>query len=245
MLRWILVPTTVLALWPTTALAQPETGAKKPPGPAKAKPETSKGAVLKTVRTTPVGGFTLGNRRFGVQLEFGYPFFNFQVGYGLGTRFQVFVGYRGIYTVTHTPYGGIKVALFANPRKTVGLSFTALGGWTHVRDSDSSNAATESFAGGSGGFGEAMLSITARKGRHGVLINAGARIAQVAACSDCENHLLDGDSGVIATAFAEVGYEYRFMQHMSYFVAAGADFFTNSEWTPAMPRFRTGVVVDF
>lgn len=239
MLRWIQVTIAVLALWPTAAGAQ------------KAKPETSKEAVKKTVRTTPAGGFTLGDRRFGFRLEFGYPMFSFQVGYGIGSRFEVFVGYRGLYTATHSPYGGVKVAMFASPKRTVGLSFIALGGWTYARRIEDDygdpekDAYYESLVGGSGGFGEAWLSMTARKGRHGGLISVGVRISQVEKCDGCDSHLLGGDAGVMATAFAEAGYEFRFMNHMSYYVAAGVDFFTNTNWIPALPRFRTGVCVDF
>jgi hypothetical protein len=238
MLRWIHVLTAVAILWPTAARAQ------------KTKPQTPKRTVKETVRTTPAGGFTLGDKRFGFRLEFGYPMFSFQAGYGIGKRFELFVGYRGFYTATHSPYGGVKVAMFASPKRSVGLSFIALGGWTYARrpktgSNNRKDAYYESLVGGSGGFGEAWLSMTARKKRHGGLISVGVRFSQVLKCDNCQNHLLGRDSGVMATAFAEAGYEYRFMKHMSYYVTAGVDFFTNSKWVPALPRFRTGVCVDF
>ena len=59
--------------------------------------------------------------------------FSFQAGYGIGSRFQLFVGYRGLYTATHSPYGGVKVSMFASPKRSVGLSFIAMGGWTYAR----------------------------------------------------------------------------------------------------------------
>lgn len=251
--------TLVLTIGPSSAHAADRAdrpasrpGSEEPPSsPAPSKASRPDKTVKETVRTTPAGGFTSGDRRIAFKMEFGYPFFDFQVGYGIGSRFQVFAGYRGLYTATHAPYGGIKVAMFTNPRRTIGLSFTLLGGWTYARRTEDDegvaekDAYYESLVGGSGAFGELWLSITARSGRHGVLIDGGVRVSQVLSCNGCESHVLGDKAGALATAFAEVGYEIRFMEHMSYYVAAGADFFANTNWVPALPRFRTGVYVDF
>lgn len=216
-----------------------------PPAPCKCP------VVKKDPRVTPVAGFTLGHRRLGVKFEVGYPFFVFELAYGFGSRFQMFVGYRGLYSLTSAPYGGFKILLTADSRRILGISLTAMGGWTHVRDGDLDVAM---LVGSGGVFGEVWVTATARSGRHGGFVNGGVRLSQVEKCDnaddDCYDHPIqdddgDGKKGALATIFGEVGYELYITRYVSYYLALGVDMFANSDAMPAMVRFRTGMIMHF
>lgn len=247
---------------PTTRAA-PETAARPaareqddavrpmaPPPPATPRPVAPGTKPLAPVEATPVAGFPLRKRRLGFLLELGYPFLDFRVGYGITDRLQILLGYRGLYAMSSAGYAGLKFGLFQNKPRTVGVSFTALGGYTYVKQkNDYDDGTTRELVGGDGGFGEAWLTVTVRRRRHGLMLVGGLRISQVSGCSDeydCWGSIFaSGSPGTLVTGFFELGWEMRFMRYASYYVAIGVDMFTNSNALPAMVRFRNGVLLDF
>jgi len=203
------------------------------------------------VDATPVGGFPLRKKRMSFTLELGYPFLDFRFGLGITDRFQLLIGYRGLYSLSSAGFAGLKIGMFQNQERTVGVSLVALGGYTYVKHSgDYGGDGTEELVGGSGGFGEAWLMATVRHGRHGLSLNGGLRISYVTGCAEgsynCYSSFFESNkSGALVTAFFELGWEMRIMKFASYYIAAGVDMFANSNALPAMVRFRTGVMLDF
>ncbi len=206
--------------------------------------------ILKPVEAAPVGGFPLRKKRMSFSLELGYPFLDFRFGYGLSDRFQFLIGYRGLYSLSSAGYAGVKIGLFQNKERSVGVSLVALGGYNYVKDADGDGGTTKMLVGGDGGFGEGWLMATVRRRRHGLTLTGGMRISEMSGCDDseyyCYSSVFDsGRDGTLVTAFFELGWEMRIMQFASYYVAMGVDMFTNSKDLPAMVRFRTGVMLDF
>lgn len=183
-------------------------------------------------------------------LELGYPFLDFRLGYGISNRFQLMAGYRGLYSLSSAGYAGLKIGLYQNKERIVGVSLVALGGYSYVKGVfDGDGETTRMLVGGDGGFGEAWLMATVRRRRHGLTLTGGMRISQVSGCSDeayCYGDIFkSGRDGTLVTAFFELGWEMRIMKFASYYLAMGVDMFANSNSLPAMVRFRTGVMLDF
>ena len=233
--------------WPGGKAPSKPPTTRKPEPPKKKKPKKKK-KKKKPILPTPIGAYTLAHTKVGVLVELGYPFFVFQLGYGLGSRAHLIFGYRGMYTLTSAAFGGFKVRLYSDKPKNIGIALKVLGGWTDVRKDKLGWAM---LVGSGGAFGEVWLTSTSRKGRHGAMVNIGLRLSQVESCDPDEENCYDhpfrpgGKKGVLATAFAEIGYELRFGVHSCYFVAIGADMFANSRAMPSMVRIRNGIMWHF
>jgi hypothetical protein len=223
---------------------------------------TPNAATLVDELPAPFGGFGLQPGRLGATIEFGYPFFGLQMAYGLPGRVELGVAYRGLYALTHSPVGIVRVRLFENDDRTAAFGLTVRGGYTIVGDDQSE---LTGLVGGAGPFGELEFNIGVRNSRHMLFVTAGVRLSQnpadyygcpggggyetYPATGDDDNCFdlmppWDGDAPLVATGYSELGYGLRFMRAASFFVAAGVDMFFDSNELPAMIRLRTGMTFD-
>ena len=120
-------------------------------------------------RPVQVAGFTLSDSRVGALFELGYPFIDFKFSFRLHQWVDLAIGYRGLYTLTNAGYASLKIRLFENRPGTVGLSLGLLGGYT-VNDQEGYTY----LVGASSGFGEVLLALSLRRGRHAFDFIAGA-----------------------------------------------------------------------
>jgi hypothetical protein len=201
----------------------------------------------------PEAGFLLEPRRLGLRVEAGWPFFGAQVAYGAHDAVEVALGYRGVYGLASAFYGGARFRLHENPKHHAAVSLLALGGYTYVAPGESHNRSTR-MAGGDSGFGEASLALSIGGARAWFTFAGGARISGVQGhdCgtgapsdSNCSQAVIDdGDAGFLVTVMLEVGFAVRLISVMSLFGTVGADWFANSDASPAFVRGRLGFVFD-
>ncbi len=197
------------------------------------------------VGPTPVGGYTLPRGGFAVKTELGYPNLDLEFLFAVGSRVQLGVGYRGLYTMNHTPYGSLKWSLNRHNRDVLGLALELRAGYSFSRDGDGGDAIGNMLAGEYQWFGELRFLGTARRGRHGLLWAVGGRVSR----SPYEDDYYDGygdhsDSGkAMGVVTLEIGYELRINRIASFFLSLGVDIFAAKDFIPALPHFRMGVML--
>ncbi len=197
-----------------------------------------------------VAAFGLGRSRVGVRLDVGFPFIDFEVMVRLHEVFQLGIGYRTAYGVANAGYGSFKLRFYQNATDTVAFALVGRGGYTHAPDLNG-----EWLAGNNGAFGEALLALSFRWGRHAIDVHAGFRFGWIR-WRDCESDLgeicwgavfsdSDGRSGLLLTTLVEIGWAFRISPHASYFFSGGVQIVPGSDQNPLFPLGRTGLLFDF
>jgi hypothetical protein len=194
---------------------------------------------------TPVSGYVLPKGGFSALIELGYPNLNFEFLFGAGSRVQLGFGYRGVYTMNHTPYGSLKIQLNSRNRDVLGLALKLAAGYSFGGHWEDGMTIGNLMAGEYKFFGELWFQGTARRGRHGLLFGIGARVSQAPHQEVYYDYYDDGDEAkkVMGTLSLEIGYEVRINRVSAFFIALGVDIFMSEDWIPALPRFRMGFTV--
>ena len=199
-------------------------------------------------RPTSIGGYTAPQGAFFTQFEVGYPFLAVELGYGISRRVQLSLGYRGLYSFSHSPYASLKIGLRSpdDPLLGMALRFTAGYSIPGGRDGEGEEVAAY-LTGENRAFGEVWLLGTARSGRHGLLFGFGVKVSQSpGSYGYYEDDYYGGDYGddahnIMVTLSFDIGYELRINRISAFFISLGVDIFAKAEdFIPALPRFRMG-----
>jgi hypothetical protein len=191
-----------------------------------------------------VGGYTLPRGGFAVKTELGYPNLDLEFLFAVGSRVQLGVGYRGLYTMNHTPYGSFKWSLNRRNRDVLGLALELRAGYSFPRDGDDGDSIGNMLTGEYQWFGELRFLGTARSGRHGLLWAVGGRVSRSPYDDYYDGYGDHSDSGkAMGVVTLEIGYELRINRIASFFLSLGVDIFTDEDYIPALPHFRMGVLL--
>ncbi len=228
--------------------APPPAPTAVPATPRCAAPAVHKARAPQDPGPTPAGGYTLPRKGFAVKMELGYPNLDVEFLFALGSRVQLGFGYRGLYSMNHSPYASLKWSMNSRNRDVLGLALQLRAGYSFPRSHGEDENIGNMLAGEYKWFGELWFLGTARRGKHGLFWGVGARISQQA--WDVYSVAYDGDYGgnerdmkVMGTFSLELGYELRINRIASFFLALGVDIFATDEFIPALPRFRMGVML--
>lgn len=202
----------------------------------------------------PSAGFNLSRYRIGFKIEAGYPFVDTELLVRLHNVVQLGIGYRSAYTFSNAGYADLAFRLYRNSEATRGVSLLLRGGYTYVQPQEADDE-IPALVGGDAAFGEIILAVSFRWGRHAFDLNTGVRLGWVKA-QDCEEDpygwsdcwyaiFPDGEEGLLPTVMIDFAWAVRIHSAVSYYLALGVDVFTTSYQAPALPRFRNGLMIEF
>ncbi len=223
--------------------------------PVTPEPEPPSEQETERLGPPPVGGVTISDRKVGLLVEVGFPYYNVQLSYGLHDAVELGVGYRGFWFLTSAGYVSLRLRLYHNPHRLAAISLYAAAGYSYIHpEMNYSYNNTTSLVGGDATHGLLGLSTSMGRGRHLFIFNIAAHLGWVQSWEGCEEddwdsrcyegYFRNGQRGLAVAVLFEFGYAVRMSRSSTFFVTLGSMFFVNNDEWAGYGTGKIGFVFD-